>query len=164
MVRNNMPPEFRKPDDMSIWAECVGGMILNFGTAEFQTLRWIERLAGADAAIAARRSLFGARIAAAKNLIDSSMIPPEKKTSAHDLWDEIRELSKVRNQIAHNPLILGRDVASGDLAWSVIDLKKVVPVGDNPLERLDYLDIQRVALRVRDISINLSSIIESVPV
>lgn len=159
-----MHPELRKPQDMALWAECVGGLILNFGTAEFQTLRWIEILAGADAAIAARRSLFGDRITKAKELIDSSMMPPEKKLLAHALWDEIKELSKFRNQIAHNPLVLGRDAASGDLAWSVIDLKKVVPVGANQLERLDYLDIQRVALRVRDISINLRAIIEAVPV
>ena len=159
-----MPPEFRKPEDMSVWAECVGGLILNFGTAEFQTLRWIEVLAGAEAAIAKRRSLFGARISAAKELIDASMIPSENKLLAHDLWDELRELSKFRNQIAHNPLVLGRDAVSGDFVWSVIDLQKVVPVGENQLDRLDYFDIQRVALRVRDISSALRSIIESVPV
>jgi hypothetical protein len=149
---------------MSVWAQCVGGLILNFGTAEFQTLRWIEVLAGAEAALAKRRSLFGERISAAKELIDASMIPSENKLLAHDLWDELKELSKFRNQIAHNPLVRGRDAVSGDFVWSVIDLKKVVPIGGNKLDRLDYLDIQRVALRVGDISFALRAIIESVSV
>ena len=159
-----MPPEFVKPADMSTWAECVGGLILNFGIAEFQTLRWIELLAGPEAAIALRTKMLGVRITAAKDLIDASAISDEGKTLAHALWAELRELAKVRNRIAHNPLVLGHDAESGDFTWSVIDLNLVVPVGENRLERLDYLEIQRVALRVRDVSLALSSIVESVPV
>jgi len=159
-----MPPEYVKPADMSTWAECVGGLILNFGIAEFQTLRWIELLAGADTAITFRTKMLGARITAAKDLINLSVIPNDKKSLAHDLWSELRELANVRNRIAHNPLVLGRDAESGDLAWSVIDLNLVVPVGKNCLERLDWLEIRRVALRVRDVSLALSAIIESVPV
>ena len=163
LVRYNMPPEYVTTADIPTWAECVGGLILNFGIAEFQTLRWVERLAGAEAAISLRTSFFGLRIKAAKALVDISMLSDADKALAHNLWDEISALTKVRNQIAHNPLVLGREVSSGELVWSVIDLNKVVPVGDNRLERLDYLEIQRVALRVRDIALRLSSIIESVP-
>ncbi len=164
LVQNKMPPEYVKPVDMSTWAECVGGLILNFGIAEFQTVRWIDLLAGADTVVALRTKMLGPRITAAKDLIDSSAIPDDQKSLAHDLWDELKELTRIRNRIAHNPLVLGRDAESGEFTWSIIDLKLVVPIGENRLERLDCIEIQRVALRVGDISFALSAIIDSAPV
>lgn len=158
-----MPPKHVEPDNVSVWAECVGGLILNFGMLEFQSVRWIEVLSGVDRVLEMRSRKLSQRIRDARDAFSASAADPETKTKVSELWDEATELAKTRNRIAHNPMVLGRRVDSGELAWSVIDLQKMRPIGGNVLEPLDPLAIQGVALRVRDIALELSAIIEAIP-
>lgn len=161
--KNLMPPTHVEPSGVSVWAECVGGLILNFGMLEFQSVRWIEVLSGIDRVIEMRGRKLSQRIKVARDAFDASDADVAAKAKVAELWDEVADLSKTRNRIAHNPMILGRRVDSGELAWSVIDLQKMRPVGGNVLEPLDPLVIQRVALRARDIALELATIIEAVP-
>jgi hypothetical protein len=50
-----MPPRSITIPDMVLWSQCIGGLIINFGGIEFQTLRWVELLGGEQAALDARR-------------------------------------------------------------------------------------------------------------
>ena len=149
--------------DMSLWSQSIGGLIINFGLIEFQTLQWIQKLGGDDAAIKARKDTLSWRITAAVALIEPSSLTSEDQTKARDLWSEARTLSATRNRIAHNPICLGRKADTGAAVFSIIDLKKMAPTSDNPLESLDYSQIAYVALRVRDIARELSAFIESIP-
>jgi hypothetical protein len=37
-----MPPRNITIPDMTLWSQSIGGLIINFGGIEFQTLRWLE--------------------------------------------------------------------------------------------------------------------------
>jgi hypothetical protein len=158
-----MPPQFTQVPEMSIWSQCIGGLVINFGIAEFMTLRCVELHSGASAALAIRKNKLSDRIAAAKESVQKSNRPAEQKKRATELWDEISKLSKVRNRVAHNPLLAGLNPTTQKLVFSVVDLQKMVPVGENALEPLDHTEIAATALRVREITRELSGIMESAP-
>lgn len=155
-----MPPRFAEISEMSLWSQSIGGFIINFGVAEFLTLRCIELLSGEQEAIRAREKPLSKRINSAKKAIEDSDMSPEQKERALYLWTELASLSKLRNRIAHNPLAVGRHATTGDFTVSVVDLKRMTPNGKNQLEPLVYREIAATAIRVRDIAQELSSLIE----
>jgi hypothetical protein len=155
-----MPPRNITTPDMALWSQCIGGLIINFGGIEFQTLRWIELLGSEEAAINARRKKLSQRIAAVTSLLESSPLSDAAKSRARELWTEVRELAQMRNRVAHNPIGVGRAEGTGELTLSVIDLQQMTPTGQNALERLHYTQIESAALRARDISNELRGIIE----
>ena len=108
-----------------------------------------------------QRACLSQRIDDLLALLTASNFSAEIQIEARALWQEVKELSKFRNRVAHNPICLGRDTNSNEINFSVIDLKKMIPVGDNALEPLSYKQIAEVALRARDINRSLSLIIES---
>ena len=148
--------------NMLLWSQSIGGLIINFGIIEFQSLRWIEKLDGVSAALKARKDKLSLRINAAVALIPSSSLSDIDQRKARDLWTEVNNLSAMRNRIAHNPICVGRRADTGEAVLSIIDLKKMSPTSDNPLETLDYSQIASSALRVREIGRQLSALIESV--
>ncbi|NTW88593.1 MAG: hypothetical protein HGB26_05610 [Desulfobulbaceae bacterium] len=156
-----MAPQFTNVPDMLLWSQSIGGLIINFGGVEFQTLRWLQVLGGESATTKARHQKLSKRIDAVLALLATSNISSEKQFEAVSLWQEVKELSKIRNRIAHNPLCLGRDPDTCETSFSVIDLKKMTPSGENPLEPLFYKQIAEVALRARDINCSLSQIVEA---
>lgn len=156
-----MAPQFTNVPDMSLWSQSIGGLIINFGGLEFQTLRWLQVLGGESAAVKARGQKLSQRIDAVLTLLAASSVSTEKQVEAVALWQEVKELSKIRNRIAHNPLCLGRDPKTNEANFSVIDLKKMTPSGENSLEPLFYKQIAEVALRARDINRSLSELVEA---
>jgi hypothetical protein len=148
--------------NMLLWSQSIGGLIINFGIIEFQSLRWIEKLDGVPAALKARRDKLSLRINAVVALIPSSSLADIDQRKARDLWTEVNSLSATRNRIAHNPICVSRGANTGEAVLSIIDLKKMSPTSDNPLETLDYSQIASIALRVREIGRQLSALIESV--
>ena len=155
-----MPPRFAEISEMSLWSQSIGGFIINFGVAEFLTLRCVEVLSGEQEAINAREKPLSKRITSAKKAIEDSDMSAEHKERALLLWTEIASLSKLRNRIAHNPLAVGRHAATGDLIFSVVDLKRMTPNGRNQLDPLVCREIAATAIRVRDIIQELSLLIE----
>jgi hypothetical protein len=158
-----MSVSFIKPPDMGYWSQSIGGLIINFGVIEFLTLRWIQVFDGEPAAIAARKHKLSRRIQSAVTLIAASPLSDADKKRASDLWSEASQLSGTRNRVAHNPMTVGVMKKSGELVLSIIDLQKMTPTGENPLERLDRSQIASIALRVGEIGRDLSAIIESIP-
>ena len=59
-------------------------------------------------------------------------------------------------------MVLGRAAERGELAWSIIDLQKMQPTGGNVLEPLNPVVIRAIALRVKDIVLELAAIIDQV--
>ena len=152
---------FTDVPDMSLWSQSIGGLIINFGGLEFQTLRWLQVLGGEAAAMKARGQRLSKRIDALLVLLTASNFSAEIQIEARTLWQEVKDLSEFRNRIAHNPICLGRDTNTNETNFSIIDLKKMIPVGENALEPLSYKQIAEVAVRARDINRSLSLIIES---
>ena len=156
-----MPPRFVEIPEMSLWSQSIGGLILNFGLAEFLTFRCVELLSGEQEAMSIRNQSLSKRITTAKKAIEGSKMPAEHKERALCLWSEIACLSKLRNRIAHNPLAIGRHVTTGHLVFSVVDLKRMSPSGKNELDPLAYQEIAGAAVRIRDMVQELSHLIES---
>jgi hypothetical protein len=155
-------PKIVEIPNMLLWSQSIGGLIINFGIIEFQSLRWIEKLGGVSAALKARKDKLSFRINAAVALIPSSSLSDIEQKQARDLWTEVNNLSTIRNRIAHNPICVGRRADTAEAVLSIIDLKKMSPTSDNPLEALDCSRIASTALRVREIGRLLSALIESV--
>lgn len=153
-------PSFSSVPEMSFWSQSIGGLIINFGGLEFQTLRWIQLLGGESAAVEARGKILSKRIDQVLRLLTTSNMTAETQLEVRGLWNEVKDLAKIRNRIAHNPLCLGRDPITNELSFSVIDLKKMLPVGENMLETLSHKEIAEAAVRARDINRLLSTIVE----
>lgn len=149
--------------DMPLWSQSIGGLIINFGIIEFQSLRWIQKLAGDVAAGKRRSDKLSRRIKTAIALIPSSPLNAANQAKARDLWTEASKLSSARNRVAHNPICVGRRESTGEAVLSIINLKKMTPIGENALEPLDRAQIASAALRVREIGQELSELIESIP-
>jgi hypothetical protein len=146
-----MSPRTVQIPDMTLWSQSIGGLIINFGQIEFQTLRWLQLLGGEPTAKNARRDTLSRRIKAVTGLIASSKLSAEKQIRARELWTEISELSRTRNRIAHNPICVGRHPQTGQPVLSVIDLQQMEATGDNALEPLEHTQIASTALRAREI-------------
>ena len=147
--------------EMNRWAQSIGGLILNFGCLEFQTLRWIHVLGGEERAIKARRDGFSRRIDLALALMKKSSFPLDLKLRAQELWTEVKRLSQLRNQLAHNPLAQGRNIHTNETSFSIIDLKKMAPDGQYEPNPLSYMEITQSAFLAGAINRDLSSIIEN---
>ena len=146
--------------DKDRWAQSIGGLIINFGCLEFQSLRWIHVFGGENEVTKVRGSKLSKRIAIALELSSKSDLTSSDKKDAQELWTEARILSKIRNQIAHNPLAQGFDVDTNEAFFSVIDLKRMTPNGPNQLKPLLHEEIAESALRAGWLNNKLSSIIE----
>jgi len=66
----------------------------------------------------------------------------------------------MRNRIAHNPICVGRAAGTGEITLGVIDLQQMTPKGENAREGLHHTQIASAALRARDITNELSAIVE----
>ena len=154
-------PQFIALPDMHLWSQSIGGLIINFGILEFQSFRWIQVLGGESAVARAKNWTLSHRIDTALALLESSHIPDKDQNLARELWSEVKVLSKMRNRIAHNPLCQGTDQVSKQLIFSVVELKRMTPNGENILEPLSYQAIAATAIRVRDLNQQLSTILES---
>jgi hypothetical protein len=147
--------------EMDRWAQSIGGLILNFGCLEFQTLRWIQILGSEEEAIRARQARFSRRIDSSLALLRKLGLSSEVKSKAQALWAEVKVLSVLRNQLAHNPLAQGRIPQTNETVFSIVDLKAMTPNGLNELPTLSYIQIAKSALRARDINRELSRMIEN---
>jgi hypothetical protein len=92
------------------WAYAIGGLILNFGSIEMGLIRLVEVISLKDEKRnEAIRKLLSGRIAFVIELLESSGLSPELKARIHATLAEVRQLASLRNTIAHNPFVFGRN-------------------------------------------------------
>ena len=154
---------FAEIKEMPLWSQCIGGLIINFGGTEALTLLWIHRIAGEPAAIKSRKDTLSDRIKFVLTLIPTSKLSASDKEKAIELWNEIKILSPIRNRIAHNPINIARKPNSDEIVLTICDLQKMTPNSENPIQELSYSKIGQIALRVREINLNLDSLLKSIP-
>ena len=111
------------------FAGMVGGLLLNFGSLEFISYRWAEVLSTdkvvRDLAI---EMPLARRIGLIKRLIERSALADGEKQNALSLWNEVLELAKTRNTLAHNPL-LERTEQDGSTTFGVINFREMKGTG-----------------------------------
>jgi hypothetical protein len=126
------------PEEDAKWAQVVGSLLLLFGTVEFISFRFIEMLNGDTARDSAMRLQFARRIETIIKLIGSSTWPETEKKEALNLWAEVKKESKMRNDIAHNPYVLGTD-ETGRVGAGILNIRHLRGTGPfhPPLIHLD---------------------------
>jgi len=145
------------------WAECIGGLVINFGLAECLSFIWIRKLAGKDAERKARKKTFGERIERITKLISTSQFSNQDKESAIALWGEIKRHSGIRNRIAHNPVNFAIRLNTGETFLTIHDLKKASAVDHDHIEELKIDKIRDTAIRIGQINFALDDLIEPHP-
>lgn len=89
-----------------LWAERVGKIILNFSCLEFETYHWLLQMSEQPDRIpefAAQR--FGKRVTKINEYINARGFTQPWKTDALAAWSEAVELARLRNRLAHNPIV-----------------------------------------------------------
>jgi hypothetical protein len=104
-------PQFKHIVDSPLtggWPEKVGNLILNFSAVEFESIHWLLQLSMDVRSIPAfAQTKFTQRIKTLKSYIKHCAPDKEWADAALQVWTEVRGLAKIRNRIAHNPLLFG---------------------------------------------------------
>jgi hypothetical protein len=88
------------------WAIALRRFLLNFGLLEAMTYWWIGDLAHDRAIVTVAQDLsFSKRVTLIGRLLDRSLMPDASKSAVRAAWRKASELSRLRNDVAHNPLV-----------------------------------------------------------
>ena len=88
------------------WVDLIGRLILDFGAIELLTYKWIHGLKKDERLLFESLDMtLKSRIDLIKKFISSLTIDKNLKDKVKAKWNKVKEISKLRNIIAHNPLI-----------------------------------------------------------
>ena len=94
----------RNKSYMLEWCQLIGFYMLNFANVELISYKYLDSLEKTEEAFLKDTGKFlSQRISRIEELIGASDFP--NKIEIIELWDQIRELAKWRNRIAHNPVL-----------------------------------------------------------
>jgi hypothetical protein len=146
-------------DQEHLWSDSIGGLILNFGHVEFCSFRWIRHFATdpllGDLVI---DMTLDKRLQVIRELIERSHLSPDARKRAIELWREVGEISKIRNTIAHNPIIFGVG-PDKQPAMGIPNVKHMKGSGPRTVTLLHVSKIIKAAHRLVAISDELDKII-----
>jgi len=96
------------PTFIESWAPRVGKLILNFSCLEFESYLWLVQMSEQPERIQEfTTKRFKSRGDAIIQFVEVRAFSDQWKIDAHTAWCAAIELAKLRNQIAHNPLVFG---------------------------------------------------------
>lgn len=136
------------PEEERAYSYSIGGVFINFGMIEILSYQWVSGL-GRDPIVMRDMAIdmrLCERIDLIKELIDRVDWPSETKLNAINLWSEASKLSQIRNRIAHNPFIRGKN-RDGHLVSGIANGKKMKEPGPYEYELLEADEITKAALR-----------------
>jgi hypothetical protein len=94
----------RNKSYMLEWCQFIGFYMLNFANVELISYKYLDSLEKTEEAFLENTEKFlSQRISRIEELINASYYP--NKAEIIELWEQIRELAKWRNRIAHNPVL-----------------------------------------------------------
>jgi hypothetical protein len=94
----------RNKSYMLEWCQLIGRYMLNFANVELISYKYLDSLEKTEEAFLKNTDqLLSQRISRIEELVNASDNP--NKAEIVDLWEQIRELAKWRNRIAHNPVL-----------------------------------------------------------
>jgi hypothetical protein len=144
------------------WSNIIGGLMLNFGSLELTSLRWVQHLSNDEVLNDLAIDLsFTKRLKLISRLVHRTKWSPENKNLSEKLWREASKLSEIRNTVAHNPLVFGNG-PDGDPAPGIFNLKDAKGVGPFSVKLLDFAMIHTTALRFAELSRDLSNLLAQI--
>jgi hypothetical protein len=87
------------------WVNRIGKIVLNFSGLEFESVRWLQNLAERDDLHLTYATPFASRAQEIMSQIETRASSARWRKEALHAWNEALQLAKVRNQIAHNPIV-----------------------------------------------------------
>ena len=154
------------------FAGAVGALILNFGFVELRSIQWILSL---DADPPSMRKVvkqpFRERCGRIRQLVDDTDLDPALKLEANRVWQEVEGLYDFRNNLAHNPLMLGwRDRPAGEGEPDVVAILKLKNIEETRGNVVSLQEIHRntralgaLATRIQELSKSFGVTDEVVP-
>ena len=156
-----MSNQFIIPQVMPIWAQSIGGFIINFGSSEFLAYRWILSIKGESAGLKLGKKPISDKIKIIKKSLPGHSISEGKKARVEKLFDEIASFVILRNRIAHNPLCFLPRESTGEMVLSPIDLKTMHPSKGGKVIGITHQEIAKAALRVNVINRELAAFLDA---
>jgi hypothetical protein len=149
-------------DDERAFSYTIGGVFLNFGALEMISFRWVEVL-GKDPVVMRDLAIdmnLGRRIEFIVTLITRSSWSPEIRDRSITLWRTVADESKIRNRIAHNPFVSGKN-KEGQVVSGIANAKKMKGDGPYEYELVTADEIAGAALKAGELGRELSEILNS---
>jgi hypothetical protein len=153
---------FLKDDDVLV--QCIGGLILNFGSTEYITLLLIHEIKGIDAMRKARKATLSDKIKTINRILPESKFSESDKLKISDLLAEVVSHSALRNQMAHNPLCFVPKEKTGEVVLTSPDINKMDEQGVIKSPEIHYLQVRRAAVRIAAVNQGLNSILGFHPI
>jgi hypothetical protein len=160
-----MSDSFAVPEDMAIWAECIGGLMINFGACEYMVLQWLEKFEGKQKAlkiIKRKGSTLEGNIRVILHHIPSCSLSDDDKRKAAKAWGRIYALKDMRNRLAHNPIAIIKD-SKGNRALRVIDMKKITASKWMRFDVLHQGEVFAAFYELSEIKKSLTQLLASLP-
>lgn len=142
-------------DDKNLWPEIVGSFLINFGAIEMVLLQWIEKFSDNFIRDIAIDLPLNKRLILLHHLLERSELLEERKKRAFALWEEVANISKTRNIIAHSPFVTHQNQNG------FIDIKKLKGVKKGELVLVAPLTFAEIANAGSQTSKILQELIES---
>jgi len=149
-------------DDERAYSYAIGGVFINFGALEMISFRWVEVL-GKDPVVMRDLAIdmnLGQRINFIVMLITRSSWAPEIQTRSISLWKKVAVESNIRNTIAHNPFVWGKN-KEGQPVSGIANAKKMKGGGPYEYKLVTADEIAGAALRAGELCRDLSEILNS---
>jgi hypothetical protein len=141
-------------EKMKLWAENIGGFIINFGTVEHRAILWVDKIKGRREAIKIRSKTLSEKIKIIQRTIPLSKLSDKQKSEARMIWEELSTLAILRNRLAHNPIIQGKK-ADGELVLSIMDINRM---GDDDVGKVSLLDQNKIGLATNEVAALISKL------
>jgi hypothetical protein len=90
------------------WVTAIGKFMVNFGGVEWTTFLWIDRLS--DDVVLKELTIempLSRRIDVVKKLLERRDLPKKFLQDSKSAWGRAEKLAKLRNDLAHNPVVFG---------------------------------------------------------
>jgi len=149
-------------DDERAYSYAIGGVFINFGALEMISFRWVEVL-GKDPVVMRDLAIdmnLRQRIKLIVMLITRSSWAPEIQTRSILLWTKVADESNIRNTIAHNPFVWGKN-KEGQPVSGIANAKKMKGGGPYEYKLVTADEIAGAALRAGELFRDLSEILNS---
>ncbi len=135
------------------WIEKIGKVILNFSAIEFESYLWLVQMTEQPELIPEFTEKYNLsnRIQKIIKLIKEKHFAKDWESDSIILWNELLELSNLRNRIAHNPIMFGQHEENGNGEpdfIGIINMKKNKVTEDEPLLSKKEMDafINRIVI------------------
>lgn len=97
-----------KSKQMQHWEGRIGRLVINFSALEFESIHWLVQLSeGHDAIGSIAQKQFVPRTTEIMRYVEQRSVGTRWRKETLREWNRALKLAKIRNRVAHNPVLFG---------------------------------------------------------